>query len=96
MARQKDTPIEDFAPRDSERDAACDRLIRRYARREARWIVIPTLDGLRVEFFHRVPAREWEDAWPGEKHAIIWMGTTYVSPLVPKQFLRMCSYISTT
>ena len=51
-------------------------------------MLVPTLDGPRVEFYHRVPVHVLEAAWPGEKLAILWMGKSYISPLVPDEYLR--------
>lgn len=87
-SKPKHPPIEDFALQNPQRDQACERLTRKLDKRTPHWILVPTLDGPRVEFYHRVPVRDLEAAWPGEKLAIVWMGITYISPLVPESYVR--------
>lgn len=66
----------------------CQRIYEQYKDWPRSAVLIPTLDGPRLEFFHVIPLSRLEEAWPTEKLAARWIHKTFVSDLLPPDYVR--------
>jgi len=66
----------------------CQRLYEQYKNWPRSSVLIPTLDGPRLQFFHVIPLHRLEEAWPTERLGAHWIHKTFVSDLLPPNYVR--------